>query len=54
MSVIARVLWIGAAARLRGDHRRSPFFDATGTPASSPRVLTAPELAAVRAKAGLG
>jgi|SRR5437773_3976322 len=53
--VIARVFWIAAAARLRGDHRRSPFFDAgTGAPVAPPRVLTPDELAAVRARGGLG
>jgi hypothetical protein len=52
--VILRLLGISLVARLRGDHRRSPFFDrATGAPISPPRVLTASELAAVRARAGL-
>ena len=32
-------------ARLRGDHKRSPFFDAkTGKLRAEPRVLTAEEL----------
>jgi len=52
-SAIARVLWISLAARLRGDHRRSPFFDArTGAPIATPGVLSAVERAAVRARAG--
>jgi hypothetical protein len=35
--------------RLRGDHRRSPFFDAaTGAPLAPPRVLTEAERAALR------
>jgi hypothetical protein len=38
------------AARLRGDHRRSPFFDArSGAPAATPHVLSAEELRAVEA-----
>jgi hypothetical protein len=49
-SVIARALWIAVAARLRGDHRRSPFFDEAGAPVSTPRVLTEEELAAIRRK----
>jgi hypothetical protein len=49
------LFWMGIAARLRGDHRRSPFFaPESGAPISPPRVLTAAELAAVRAEAGLG
>ena len=52
--VILRLFGISLAARLRGDHRRSPFFDArTGAPIAPPRVLTAAELAAVRARGGL-
>jgi hypothetical protein len=55
LALIVRLLWLGFAARLRGDHRRSPFFDrTTGAPVSPPRVLTAAELAAVRARGGLG
>jgi len=35
-------------ARLRGDHKRSPFFDpASGQPIAKPRVLDAKELASV-------
>ncbi len=35
-------------ARLRGDHKRSPFFDArTAEPSVTPRVLTADELGEV-------
>ena len=53
-AILLRLLRISLAARLRGDHRRSPFFEATtGAPISPPRVLTAAELAAVRAKGGL-
>ena len=48
-SAIARVFWIATVARLRGDHRRNPFFDrATGAPVATPRVLGADELAALR------
>ena len=50
-SVIARVFWIALVARVRGAHRHTPFFDsAIGAPVATPRVLTADELAAVRAK----
>ena len=32
-------------ARLRGDHRHTPFFDArTGEPVATPRVLSEDEL----------
>ena len=55
ISMMLRLARMGLAARLRGDHRRSPFFDAeTGAPVSPPRVLDAAEHAAVRARAGLG
>ena len=54
-AILLRLLRISLAARLRGDHRRSPFFDhTTGAPVAPPRVLTADELAAIRAKGGLG
>ena len=53
--MVARLARLGLAARLRGDHRRSPFFGAaTGAPVSAPRVLSADERAAVRARAGFG
>lgn len=42
LPVFARVLWILLKARLRGDHRYSPFFDAaTGEPRVEPQVLSA-------------
>jgi hypothetical protein len=54
VSLIVRLFWISLVARLRGDHRRSPFFDrVTGAPVATPRVLSAAELAAVRARGGL-
>jgi hypothetical protein len=35
--------------RLRGDHKRSPFFDSsTGSPIAAPRVLTKAERDALR------
>lgn len=40
------------AARLRGDHKRSPFFDAEGAPVAEPRVLTDSERAQTYAKVG--
>lgn len=44
-----RLLRIVVGARLRGEHRRSPFFGANGEPVAKPRVLTDEELAAARA-----
>ena len=45
-----RPLGIVLAARLHGDHKRSPFFDAaTGERTVSPRILSAEELARVEA-----
>jgi len=49
VSLFARLLRIMVAARLRGDHARSPFFTAAGAPVATPHVLTADELAAARA-----
>jgi hypothetical protein len=47
--VMARALWLMLRWRLRGDHRRSPLFDAaTGLPIAQPRVLTAAELEQLR------
>jgi hypothetical protein len=47
---ILRVLRIAIAARLRGDHRRTPFFDAaTGAPIAPPRALGDEELRRARA-----
>lgn len=49
-SMLLRVVPLMLKARLRGDHKRSPFFDAeSGAPRAKPRVLTAEELAAVEA-----
>ena len=51
VSVILRFTWRILGARLRGDHARSPFFDAkTGALVRTPRVLTAEELRAVEAE----
>jgi hypothetical protein len=41
-----RIGRIALTARLRGDHRRSPFFRPTGEMAVTPRVLTPDELRA--------
>jgi hypothetical protein len=44
-----RVMGLVLGWRLRGDHKRSPFFDAaTGAPIAAPRVLTEQERAALR------
>lgn len=49
--VIGRFIRIIGGARLRGDHRRSPFFDAeSGAPIVPPRVLRDEELAAAQAQ----
>lgn len=45
LGLIARIFRILTAAKLRGDRRRSPFFDpASGKPVASPIVLSADEL----------
>ena len=45
VSMILRFIWVFAAARLRGDHKRSPFFDPiTGKPIVDAQVLTPAEL----------
>jgi Family of unknown function (DUF6151) len=47
--MLLRVARMMLAWRLRGDHRRSPFFDAaTGAPLAAPRVLTEAERAVLR------
>lgn len=47
--MVARVLKLMLGWRLRGDHRRSPLFDAaTGEPNVAPRVLSAAEREEVR------
>jgi hypothetical protein len=48
VSMILRFIRVFAAARLRGDHKRSPFFDpGTGKPILDARVLTPEELECV-------
>jgi hypothetical protein len=50
--LVLRLAMRGAHAVLRGDHRRTPFFDvATDTPVSPPRVLSAEERARLLAAA---
>jgi hypothetical protein len=47
--MLLRVIGLMLGWRLRGDHRRSPFFDATsGAPLRAPRVLSEAERAALR------
>lgn len=47
--MLLHVLRLLLGWRLRGDHKRSPFFDAaTGAPLAVPRVLTAAEREALR------
>ena len=47
--MLLRVIGLLLGWRLRGDHKRSPFFDAaTGVPLVVPRVLTEAERAALR------
>jgi len=48
VSEILRLIWRILGARLRGDHARSPFFDAkTGALVRAPRILTTEELRAI-------
>lgn len=45
-TLIARFAWIIAVARIRGDHRRSAFFDPNGkTPITGPKLLNDEERA---------
>ena len=53
VTLFLRLLRIMVAARLRGEHARSPFFTASGEPIAEPRVLTDDELAAARAPLAL-
>jgi hypothetical protein len=53
VALFGRLFRIMAAARLRGEHARSPFFAASGEPVASPHVLTDDELAAARAPLAL-
>jgi len=51
LSLVLRFAWLIGQARLRGDQRRSPFFDPrTGEPVAQPRVLTAEELRDVESR----
>jgi hypothetical protein len=47
VSLLMGVARLVLAARLRGDHRRSPFFRRTGELVSAPRVLSPEELRAL-------
>lgn len=48
-TMLARLAVLIISWRLRGDHRRSPFFDAaSGAPLKAPRILTEAERAALR------
>ncbi len=48
-SMLVRVFALMISWRLRGDHKRSPFFDAaSGAPLKVPRILTEAERAALR------
>lgn len=48
--LIVRFLARALRWRLRGDHRRSPFFDAAGKLLAQPRILSANELKELEAK----
>lgn len=50
LPMIARPMWILLRAWLRGDDRRSPFFDANRHPVAKPRVLTPAEREELAAK----
>jgi hypothetical protein len=48
-TMLLRIFGLVISWRLRGDHKRSPFFDAaTGAPLKEPRILTEAERAALR------
>ena len=48
-TMLLRAIGLMISWRLRGDHRRSPFFDTTsGAPSKPPRILTETERAALR------
>jgi hypothetical protein len=46
------IAWQLLRWRLRGDHRRSPFFGDDGGPVAPPRVLAPAERAALATAAG--
>ncbi len=47
--MLLRMFGLMISWRLRGDHKRSPFFDAaSGAPLKAPRILTEDERAALR------
>lgn len=51
-SMLLRLVPMIAMARIRGDHKRSPFLDpSTGRPIARPHVLSAAELAAAKSSA---
>lgn len=47
-TMLLRAFGLMLAWRLRGDHKRSPFFDAAGAPIVAPRVLSEAERRALR------
>jgi hypothetical protein len=48
-TMLLRIFALVISWRLRGDHKRSPFFDArSGAPLKAPRVLSEAERAALR------
>ena len=47
LSMVPPVAFALLSRLVRGDHRRSPFFDAVGRPVASPRVLSESERAAL-------
>ncbi|MEO8464454.1 MAG: DUF6151 family protein [Gammaproteobacteria bacterium] len=46
--MLLRMMGLFIGWRLRGDHKRSPFFNASGVPLKVPRVLSDGERAALR------
>jgi hypothetical protein len=48
VGVIVRAAWFLARGWMKGAHAPSPFFDATGTPVVTPRVLSTAERDALR------
>lgn len=49
VSMLLRLARMILGARLRGDHKRSPFFDGSGTLSRASKVLSPEELAAAEA-----
>lgn len=47
--VIARFIWLTLTSRVSGEYKKSPLFNAEGLPRVAPQILTAEELASLKA-----